>query len=106
MIAQSVTTTVLLRRSFSHSGIWSQVVQLVWLPLITGIVTALLLRHFIGGTRFDHAPRWWYVGGLYFLAAGTIFVAVVAISQLAPQGAACWRDLRLIASRFLSLKAT
>ena len=106
MIAQSVTTTVLLRRSFSHSGIWPQVAQLVWLPLITGIVTALLLRHFIGGTPFDHAPRWWYVGGLYFLAAGTIFVAVVAVSQLAPQGAACWRDLRLIASRFLSLKAT
>jgi hypothetical protein len=101
-----MTSTVLPRRSFSHSGIWSQVAQLVWLPLITGIVTALLLRHFIGGTLVDHAPRWWYVGGLYFLAGGIIFVAVVAVSQLGPQGAACWRDLRLIASRFLSLRAT
>jgi O-antigen/teichoic acid export membrane protein len=106
MIAQSITTTILLRRSFSHAGIWSRVAQLVWLPLTTGIVTALVLRHFIDGTLFDQAPHWWYLGILYFLAAGIIFVAVVAVSQLGPQGAACWRDLRLIASRFLSLKAT
>jgi O-antigen/teichoic acid export membrane protein len=106
MIAQSITTTILLRRSFSHAGIWSQVAHFVWLPLATGIVTALALRHFIGAGLFDQIPHWWYVGSLYFLAAGVIFLVVIAVSRLGPHGAACWRDLRVIASRFLSVKAT
>ena len=55
---------------------------------------------------FDQAPHWWYVGGLYCLAAGIIFVVVVAASRVGPHGAACWRDLRVIASRFLPVKAT
>jgi O-antigen/teichoic acid export membrane protein len=106
MIAQSVTTTILLRSGFSHAGIWSQVAHFVWLPLATGIVTALTLRHFVGGLPFDQNPHWWYVGGLYGFAAGIIFVVVVAVSRVGPYGPACWRDLRVIASRFLPLKAT
>ena len=55
---------------------------------------------------FDAAPRWWYVGGSYGLAAGIIFIAVVAVSRLGPHGAVCWRDLGVIASRFLPVKVT
>ena len=105
MIAQSFTTTILLRRSFSHARIWSQVAHFVWLPLATGIVTALALRHFIGAGLFDQTPHWWYVGGLYVLAAGIIFVVVIAVSRIGPHGAACWRDLRVIAGRLLPIKA-
>ena len=52
-------------------------------------------------------PGNWLVvrGGLYLLAAGIIFVVAVAVSQVGPYGAACWRDLRVIAGRFLPLKA-
>jgi hypothetical protein len=85
---------------------WPQAAHFVWLPLATGIVTALVLRHFIGGRLFDQTPHWWYVGGLYCLAAGIIFIVVVAVSRVGPHGAACWRDLRVIASRFLPVKAT
>ena len=106
MVAQIVTTTILLRRGFSHAGLWSQVAHFVWLPLGSGIVTALVLRHFINDRLFDQAPHWWDVGGLYGLAAGIIFVVVVAVSRIGPHGAACWRDLRVIASRFLPVKAT
>jgi O-antigen/teichoic acid export membrane protein len=105
MIAQSITTTILLRRSFTHSGIWSQVAHFVWLPLITGIVAALALRHFIGAGSFDQMPHWWYVGGLYILAAGVIFFVVVAVSGVGPHGASCWRDLRAIGVRLLPIKA-
>ena len=106
MVAQSVTTTVVLRRSFTHAGMWSQVAHFVWLPLATGIVTALVLRNFVGDALFDQYPHWWYVGCLYGSAAVIIFVVVVAVSLIGPHGAACWRDLRLIASRFLPIKAT
>ena len=106
MFAQIVTTIILLRRGFSHTGLWSQVVHFVWLPLGSGIVTALVLRQFINDRLFDQAPHWWDVGGLYGLAAGIIFVVVVAVSRIGPHGAACWRDLRVIASRFLPVKAT
>ena len=62
-----------------------------------------------GGTfrsaQLDQAIGWWYVGGLYVLVAGIIFVVAVAASQAGPYGAACWRYLRVIASRFLPLKA-
>ena len=106
MVAQSVTTTILLRASFSHTGVWTQVVHFVWLPLVTGIVTALALRQFVDDGLFAQYPHWWYVGCLYGLAAGTIFVVVVAVSRIGPHGAACWQDLRLIAVRFLPAKAT
>ena len=106
MVAQSVTTTVLLRATFSHAGVWSQVVHFVWLPLVSGIVTALALRQFIYDGLFAQYPHWWYVGCLYGLAAGIIFVVVVTVSRIGPYGAACWRDLRLIAARFLPAKAT
>ena len=106
MVAQSVTTTVVLRRSFTHAGMWSQVAHFVWLPLATGIVTALVLRHFIGGGLSDRYPHWWYVGSLYGSAAVIIFVVAVAVSLIGPHGSACWRDLRVVAGRFLPVKAT
>jgi uncharacterized membrane protein YdcZ (DUF606 family) len=104
MMAQIVTTIVLLQQSFTIAGMWSRVAHFVLLPLGTGIVTALVLRLFITDRLSDHAPHWWYVGGLYCLAAGVIFVVVVAVSRVGPNGAACWRDLRVIASRFLPVK--
>ena len=71
----------------------------------SGIATALALRYGFRSAQLDQALGWWYVGGLYLLAAGIIFVVVVAVSQVGPYGAACWRDLRVIAGRFLPLKA-
>ena len=106
MMAQIVTTIILLRQSFSLAGMWSRVAHFVLLPLGMGIVTALVLRHSINDRLFDQAPHWWYVGGLYCLAAGIIFVVVVAASRVGPHGAACWRDLRVLASRFLPVKVT
>ena len=105
MIAQMTITMNLLRRSFSLSDMWSRIGHFVLLPLATGIVTALALRYLAGSQLFDYMPRWWYVGGSYCVAAGIIFAAVVAVSRIGPYGDACWRDLRLIASRFL-LKAS
>ncbi|WMT72575.1 oligosaccharide flippase family protein [Bradyrhizobium sp. Ash2021] len=106
MTAQIVTTILLLRRSFSVDGMWSRVAHFVLLPLGTGIATALALRYAVRDSLFDHAPPWWYVGGLYCLAAGIIFVVVVTASRVGPHGTVCWRDLRVIASRFLPMKAT
>jgi len=106
MVAQTVTTTILLRQGFSHAGMWSQIAHFVWLPLGLGIVTALALRHFMAVSLLDKDPHWWSVGALYGLAAGIIFVVVVVASGVGPHGAACWRDLRVIASRFLPAKAT
>jgi O-antigen/teichoic acid export membrane protein len=103
MVAQNVTTTVLLRRSFSHRGMWSQLAHFVWLPLATGIVTALVLRHLVIGMSLDQG-NWWNVVGLYGLSAGSIFFVVVAVSRIGPHGATCWRDLRVIAGRFLPIK--
>ena len=80
MVAQSVTTTVLLRQSFSHAGFWSQAAHLVWLPLATGIVTALMLRNFARYMSFDQYPHWWYLACLYGMAAAIIFAFVVALS--------------------------
>ncbi|NOJ43539.1 lipopolysaccharide biosynthesis protein [Bradyrhizobium australiense] len=105
MMAQIVTTIILLRQSFSIAGMWSRVAHFVLLPLGTGIVTALVLRHSTQEGLFEQAPHWWYVGGLYCLAAGIIFVVVVTVSRVGPHGAACWRDLRVIASRLLFVKA-
>jgi O-antigen/teichoic acid export membrane protein len=102
MVAQSVTTTLLLRRSFDHRGTWLQVVHFVWMPLATGIATALLLDYYIGAGLFERHPHWWYVLSLYGLAAAIIFTVVVAISGLGPYGAVCWRDLRAIATRLLA----
>jgi hypothetical protein len=45
------------------------------------------------------------VVGVYLLAAGIVFVVAVAVSRVGPHGAACWRDLRVIAGRFLPIKA-
>ena len=101
MIAQIVATMVLLRQSFSLTDMWPRVAHFVLLPLGTGIVTAIALRYFVAERLFDHVPHWWFVGLSYGLAAGIIFVVVVAVSRIGPYGATCWQDLRVIASRFL-----
>jgi O-antigen/teichoic acid export membrane protein len=105
MMAQICTTAILLRQSFNLAGMWSRMAHFVLLPLGTGIVTALVLRRSINEALSEQTPHWWYVGGLYGLAAGIIFVIVVAASRVGPHGAVCWRDLRMIANRFLPLKA-
>jgi hypothetical protein len=80
-------------------------IHFVLMPIGVGITTALALRYGFRNAQLDQATGWWYVGGLYVLVAGIIFVVAVAASQAGPYGAACWRDLRVIASRFLPLKA-
>ncbi|KRQ98356.1 lipopolysaccharide biosynthesis protein [Bradyrhizobium valentinum] len=104
MIAQIIVTMKLLRQSFGLAGMWSRLAHFVLLPLGAGIMTALGLRYCIAGFLSELFPYWWYVGGSYGLAAGIIFVVVVAVSGAGPHGATCRRDLRLIASRFLPVK--
>ena len=104
MIAQIVVTMVLLRQSFSLVGMWPRVAHFVLLPLGTGIMTALALRYFVGERLFDQPPHWWFVGVSYGVAAGIIFVVVVAVSGVGSHGAVCRRDLGMIVSRFLSVK--
>jgi O-antigen/teichoic acid export membrane protein len=101
MITQIAVTTLLLRRSFELPQLWSRLFHLVLQPLGTGIATAIGLRYFFADRLFDHAPRWWFVGVSYGAAAGIVFVVVVTVSCMGPYGETCWRDLRLIASRFL-----
>jgi len=105
MIAQMVTTVLLLQRTFRVSGIWPRVVHFVLMPLAVGVAVALVLRSQFGHASFDHAPSWWYVVSLYVASAAAIFAAAVAASQLGPYRAVCWRDLRVIVSRFLPFKA-
>jgi O-antigen/teichoic acid export membrane protein len=104
MAAQIAITMTLLRQSFDLADMWSRVAHFVLLPLGTGIATALLLRYLAGDQLFEVAPRWWYVGGAYGLAAGTIFAVVVAVSRLGRHGAVCWRDLGMIIGRLLPAK--
>jgi O-antigen/teichoic acid export membrane protein len=106
MIAQIVVTMTLLRRSFDLADIWPRVGHFVLLPLGTGIATALALRYVASGPLFQGTPSWWYVGAAYGLAAGIIFVVAVGVSRIGLYGDACWRDLRLIASRFLPFKVS
>jgi O-antigen/teichoic acid export membrane protein len=106
MLAQIVVTLVLLRQSFRLAGMWSRVAHLLLLPLATGIVTAIALRYFVGQFLFEQSPHWWLVGVSYAVAAGMIFVVVVAVSRAGPHGAVCWRDLGTILSRFLPVKVT
>jgi O-antigen/teichoic acid export membrane protein len=101
MIAQVVVTMSLLRQSFGLTAMWPRVAHFVLLPLATGIVTAITLRYFVAERLFDQAPHWWLVGAAYGVAAGIIFVVVVAVSTIGPYGETCWRDMRVIAGRFL-----
>ena len=105
MIAQMVTVVILLRRHFDLAGMWSRLIHSVLMPIGVGIATALALRYGFRSAQLDQALGWWYVGGLFVLAAGVIFAVAVAASLAGPYGAACWRDLRVIAGRFLPLKA-
>lgn len=106
MLAQIVTTALLLANTFDDTGVWSRVAHLVVAPLLTGIVTALLLRHFMSEGLLDRVAHWWHVGVLYGLAAAIIFAAVVAASQIGPYGRACRRDLHAIAQRFSPVRAS
>ena len=101
MTAQIVVTMVLLQQSFSLPSMWPRVAHFVLLPLGTGIVTGIALRYVAAERLFDQAPHWWFVGVSYGAAAGIIFAVVVAISSIGPYGRTCWRDMRVIASRFL-----
>ena len=101
MTAQIIVTTILLRQSFSLTGVWSRVIHFVLQPLATGILTALALRYLTGQGLFEHAPHWWFIGISYGAAAGIIFAVVAMVSRLGPYGAVCWRDLGVIAIRFL-----
>jgi O-antigen/teichoic acid export membrane protein len=101
MIAQIVVTMVLLRQSFSLTGMWPRMAHFVLQPLATGIVTAIVLRYFAEARLFDQAPHWWFVGIAYGASASIIFVVVVAVSGFGPYGGTCWRDMRAIACRFL-----
>lgn len=105
MVAQMVTTVLLLRRSFRLSTMWSRMVHFVLIPLGTGVAVGLALRSQLSPVSFDHAPSWWYVVSLYGVSATAIFVAAVAMSQLGPYRAVCWRDLRVIITCFLPFKA-
>ena len=100
MIAQIVITMVLLRQTVEPGRRWSRIFHFVLLPLATGIITALALRH-VAGTTIRSASHWWLVGVCYGAAAGIIFVVVVAVSRIGPYGDTCWRDIRAIAGRFL-----
>jgi len=104
MVAQMVTTMILLQRRFSLADTWSRVIHFVLMPLGVGIATALALRYGFRVAQLDQALGWWYVVGVYLLAAGIIFVVAVVVSRVGPHGAACWRDLRVIAGRFLPFK--
>jgi O-antigen/teichoic acid export membrane protein len=101
MMAQIVVTLALLRQSFRQSDTWPRVVHFVLQPLGTGIVTAIALRFFVAERLLEQVPHWWFIGVSYGLAACIIFVVVVAVSSIGPYGGTCWRDLRVIASRFL-----
>jgi len=101
MMAQIVVTLALLRQSFRQSDMWPRVVHFVLQPLGTGIVTAIALRFFVAERLFEQVPHWWFIGVSYGLAACIIFVVVVAVSSIGPYGGTCWRDLRVIAGRFL-----
>src|SRR5258708_3168349 len=101
MMAQIVVTMTLLRQSFSRPDRWTSLSHVVSQPLETGIVTGIGLRYVAAERLFDQAPQWWFVGASYGLAACIIFVVVVAVSRIGPYGRTCWRDLRVIAGRFL-----
>lgn len=105
MVAQMITTVVLLRRTFKLPGLWSRMLHFVLIPLAVGIAVALVLRVQFGHAVFDHTPSWWYVISFYVASAAAIFVAAVAASQLGPYRAVCWRDLSAIVTRFLPLRA-
>ena len=73
-------------------------ILLVGLVVVIAIAAALAPALLPAGDRMG--------GESQSVAAGVIFVVVVFVSRLGPHGAACWRDLRVIASRFLPVKAT
>ena len=66
MIAQMVTTMILLRRRFSLTGMWSRLIHFVLMPLGVGIATALALRY--GFRSSATRPGYWLVvrGGPLF----------------------------------------
>lgn len=105
MLAQIVTTALLLANTFDDARVWSRVAHLVVTPLLTGIVAALLLRHFMSGSLLDRVAQWWFIGVLYCFAAAIIFAAVIAASQIGPYGKACRRDLHSIVHRFSPVRA-
>jgi O-antigen/teichoic acid export membrane protein len=106
MVAQIIVTTVLVRQTFKVTDVWPRVAHFVLLPLGTGIVTAIALRYLVGQRLFEQTPHWWSVGAAYGIAAGIIFVVVVAVSRIGPYGAVCWRDLRAVLSRLVPVRLT
>jgi O-antigen/teichoic acid export membrane protein len=104
MVAQIVTTIILLRQNFSLTDIWLRVAHFVLQPLATGIGTAIALRYLAADRLFDRVPHWGVVGLSYALAASIILIVVVAVSMIGPYGPTCRQDLLVIAGRFLPWK--
>lgn len=99
LAAQNVTTALLLKATFKGISIWSRFVHLVALPLLVGIGTAIVLGQLIGLDGLGAQASGFVVGGLYFVSAVAIFVAVASASQFGPYRASCREDLRVIALR-------
>ncbi len=101
MIAQILVTMLLLRQVIDLAGVWPRIVHFVLLPLVTGVITAIVLRAVSSTWLSQQAAHWWLVGFCYAAAACVIFVAVVAVSRIGPYGDTCWRDIRAIGRRLL-----
>jgi O-antigen/teichoic acid export membrane protein len=105
MLAQIVTVFSLLSRSLDQARDRSRVFHFVAQPLLTAIVTALVLRYLVSAFVSSSVPPWWMVGALYGAGVVAIFAAVVAVSLLGPYGKTCAGDLQSVWRRLSSLRA-
>jgi O-antigen/teichoic acid export membrane protein len=104
MFAQIVTVFSLMGKAFDQPGGWGRVFHFVVQPLLTGIVTALLLRQLVNALVPAATLHWWVVGALYGVTALMIFAAAVAGSLLGPYGMTCRRDLESVWRRLSSFR--
>ena len=105
MVLPSRAATTMRRMCSVGNTASTGTVKALSFGLLRLIATALALRYGFRVAQLDQPLGWWYVVGVYLLAAGIVFVVAVAVSRVGPHGAANWRDLRVIAGRFLPLKA-
>ena len=100
MIAQISASALLLAQVFQQDDVWSRFLHFIVAPLLTGVVTALLLRHAVDGALSGVISHWWLVGALYCVGVAIIFAAVLLVSQVGPHRSACRRDLQAVMHRF------